>query len=86
MNNWNEKTTLEKVATIIAGIALCIWLAFEYLASKNTVPHAETISLTAITVVCVCEAISYWRVKRVFSYIAIAGAVLLAAVMVLLAL
>ena len=86
MNNWNEKTTLEKVATIISGIALCIWLVFEYLGSKNSVPYTETVSCTAIVIVCICEAISFWRVKRALSYVAIAGAVLLVAVLALLAL
>ena len=86
MNNWNEKTTLEKVATIISGIALCIWLVFEYLESKNAVPYAEIATYVSIVVICICEAISFWRVKRAFSYIAIGGAVLLTAVLVLLAL
>lgn len=86
MNNWNEKTTLEKVATIISGIALCIWLVLEYLGSKNAVPYAETASSAAICAVCICEAICFWRVKRALSYVAIAGAVLLTAVMILLAL
>ena len=86
MNNWSEKTTLEKVATIIAGIALCVWLVFEFLERKNAVPYAETVNYIAIGIVCICEAISYWRVKRVLSYIAIAGVVCMAVVWILLAL
>lgn len=86
MNNWNEKTTLEKVATIISGIALCIWLVFEYHVSKNAVPYAEIVTYVSFVVICICEAISFWRVKRAFSYIAIGGAVLLTAVLILLAL
>ncbi len=85
MNNWNEKTTVEKIATIISGIALFIWLVFEYLARNDAFPFAEMGSCVAICVVCICEAISFWRTKRVFSYIAIAGVVLLSAVLILLA-
>ena len=82
---WNEKTTVEKVAEIIASIALVIWLVFEFLEMKNTVPYAELVSYIAITVVCICEAISHWNVKRSLSYVAIAGAVLLVAVGVMTA-
>ena len=80
---WSEKTTFEKTMDIISGIALCVWLIFEMLERKNTVPYASTAATISICIVCICEAFAYWNVKRAFSYVAIAGAVLLAAVMVL---
>ena len=50
MENWNEKTTLQKVAIIISGIALCAWLVFEYLGSKKNVAYADTAGLISIVV------------------------------------
>ena len=81
---WSEKTTLEKVMDILAGIGLCVWIVFEILSEKTSLAFADTASSIAIALVCVFEAVSYWNVKRVFSYVAIAGAVCLAATMVLL--
>ena len=81
---WSEKTTFQKVMDIIAGIALLVYLIFEFLERAGKVQSADVVGSIAIIVVCVCEAFSYWNTKRVFSYIAIAGAVLLTAVLVLL--
>ena len=80
---WNEKTTLEKTVTIISGIALCVWLLFEFLENKTSIPYANIINCTAIFVICVCEAISFWKVKRALSYVGIGGAILMIAVIVL---
>lgn len=82
---WNEKTTLEKTVTIISGIAFCVWLLFEFLERKTSLHYANTVNCIAIFVICVCEAISFWKVKRALSYVAIGGAILMIAVMVLLA-
>ena len=81
---WSEKTTFQKVMDIIAGIAFLVYLIFEFLERAGKVQSADVVGSIAIIVVCVCEAFSYWNTKRVFSYIAIAGAVLLTAVLVLL--
>ena len=83
---WSEKTTLQKVMDIIAGIAFLVYLIFEALERAGKVESAELITCIAIVVVCVCEAVSYWNRKRIFSYVAIAGAVLLTAVLLLLSL
>ena len=80
---WNEKNTLEKTVTIISGIALCVWLLFEVLERKSTLEYANIVNYIAIFVICVCEAISFWKVKRSLSYVAIGGAILMIAVMVL---
>ena len=81
IENWNEKTTLGKAMDIISGVALCVWFIFEWMANK--MQYAEIISCAAICIVCVCEAISFWKTKRVFSYIAIGGLALLLTVLVL---
>ncbi len=80
---WNEKNTLEKTVTIISGFAFCVWLLFEVLESKTSIKYANTVNCIAILVICICEAISLWKVKRALSYVAIGGAILMIAVMVL---
>lgn len=74
---WSEKTAFEKTLDVIAFIAVCVWLVFEILGSKNIVPYAELGSCISIGVVCICEAISFWNVKRALSYVAIVGALLM---------
>jgi hypothetical protein len=81
---WSEKTTFQKVMDIIAGIAFCVYLIFEALERSGKVGSADVITCLAIGVVCICEAFSYWNIKRIFSYVAIAGAVCLIGVVVLL--
>ena len=83
---WNEKTTFQKVMDIIAGIAFLVYLVFHALERSGKVESSEIITCLAIGVVCICEAFSYWNTKRVFSYVAIAGAVLLIGVVLLLCL
>ena len=80
---WKDKSTLEKVLDIISGVALCVWLIFEMVERTNKVEYARFVNYIAICVVCVCQAFSYWNIKRAFSYVAIAGTVCLIAVMVL---
>ena len=81
---WSEKTTFQKVMDIIAGIAFLVYVIFQALERANKVKSADLITCIAIVVVCVCEAFSYWNTKRIFSYVAIAGAVCLTVVVVLL--
>ena len=81
---WSEKTTFQKVMDIIAGIAFLVYVIFEALERSGKVESADLITCIAIGVVCICEAFSYWNTKRIFSYVAIVGAVCLTAVVVLL--
>ena len=81
---WKEKTTFQKVMDIISGIALLIYVIFQSLERTGKIKSADLITCIAIFVVCICEAFSYWNKKRVFSYIAIAGALLLTVTTVLL--
>ena len=83
MKKWSEKTTFEKVLDVISGISLVVWLIFEWLERTNTIEFAGIVNYIAVFVICVCESMSLWNVRRSLSYVAIGGAVLLAAVIVL---
>ena len=83
MKKWNEKNTLEKVMDIISGVMLCVWIIFEMLNKTGEVAFADLVCYIALCVVCVCEAVSFWNTKRVFSYVAIGGTVLILTVVVL---
>lgn len=69
--NWKNMTLSHKIATVIAGIAVVVWLIFK------VKPDLLPIDLTypAIAVFTVCEAVVYWNNKRKWSYLLIAGAV-----------
>ena len=81
---WSKKTTFQKVMDIISIIAFLVYLIFEVIERKGKVESADLISSIAIFVICICEAFSYWNQKRILSYVAIAGALLLLAAIVLL--
>ena len=83
IKKWSEKNTFEKTFDVIAGIAFLVYLIFEALERAGKVESADLISCIAIVIVCVCEAFSCWNIKRVFSYIAIVGAICLIAVSIL---
>ena len=81
---WSEKTTFQKVMDIIAGIAFLVYVIFQVLERAGKVESADLITCIAIGVVCICEAFSYWNTKRIFSYVAIAGAICLTTAIILL--
>ena len=83
---WSEKTTFQKAMDIIAGIAFLVYLIFQALERAGKVESADLITCIAIGVVCICEAVSFWNTKRVFSYVAIGGIVLMLTALVLLTL
>ena len=80
-HKWRDKTILEKTTTIISCVAFCVWFVFELL--KNKMQYAELSGCIALCVACLCEAVSFWRVKRSLSYVAIAGIVVMLTVVVL---
>ncbi len=84
MKKWNEKNTLEKVMEIFSCIAFCAWLLLGCFEKK--VPNGELASNIALCIVCACEAVSFWNTKRVLSYVAIGGMVVVLTALVLLAL
>ena len=83
---WSEKTAFQKAMDIIAGIAFLVYVIFQALERAGKVESADLITCIAIGVVCICEAVSFWNTKRVLSYVAIGGIVLMLTALVLLAL
>ena len=83
---WSEKTNVQKVADVISCIALCVWVILGILERTNVLGSAEMGKCIAIGVICVCEAISFWNVKRGLSYVAVIGLLCMVAAIVLQAL
>ena len=83
---WSEKTAFQKAMDIIAGIAFLVYVIFQALERAGKVESADLITCIAISIVCICEAVSFWNTKRVFSYVAIGGMVLMLTALVLLTL
>lgn len=70
--NWKNMPFAHKIATIIAGIAVVIWIIHHV--QPNLLPIDPT--YPAVAVFTVCEAVVYWNSKRKWSYLLIAGAVI----------
>ena len=70
--NWKNMSISHKIATVIAGIAVVVWLIHKV--QPDLLPVDPT--YPAIAVFTVCEAVVYWNSKRTWSYLLIAGAVI----------
>ena len=70
--NWKNMPLSHKIATIIAGLAVVVWLIHQV---KPTLFPVDP-TYPAIAVVAVCEAVVYWKEKRKWAYLLIAGAVI----------
>ena len=70
--NWKTKTPVQKVAFVIACIAVAAWAAWKVM--PDIFPVDPT--YPAIAVFTVCEAVDCWKQKRKWSYLLIAGAVI----------
>ena len=68
---WKTMPLAHKIATIIAGLAVVLWLLPKV--DSELLPFDTT--YPAIAVFTVCEAVVYWKQKRKWSYLLIAGAV-----------
>ena len=62
----------QKIITVIAGLAVVVWVLCKV--KPDLLPIDPT--YPAIAVVTVCEAVVYWKQKRTWSYLLIAGAVI----------
>ena len=70
--NWKNMSLSQKIATIIAGLAVAVWLLHQV--QPNLLPIDPT--YPAIAVFTICEAVAYWKDKRKWAYLLIAGAVI----------
>ena len=70
--NWKNMSLSQKIATIIAGLAVVVWLLHEV--QPNLLPIDPT--YPAIAVFTICEAVVCWKDKRKWAYLLIAGAVI----------
>ena len=70
--NWKNMSVSQKIATIISGLAVVIWLIPKV--KPDLLPIDPT--YPAIAVFTICEAVVYWSSKRKWSYLLIAGAVI----------
>lgn len=70
--NWKNMPISHKIATIISGLAVVVWLI------HKVKPDLFAVDPTcpAIAVFTVCEAVVYWKKKRTWAYLLIAGAVI----------
>ena len=70
--NWKNMSFSQKIATVISGLAIVIWLVFKV--NPALFPFDPT--CPAIAVFTVCEAVVCWKEQRKWSYLLIAGAVI----------
>ena len=73
--NWKNMPISHKIATVIAGLAVVVWLFHKV--QPTLLPFDPT--YPAIVVFTICEAVVYWKSKRTWSWLLIAGAVICAA-------
>ena len=70
--NWKNMPLAHKIATVISYIALAVWVIY------HVKPELFPVDMTcpSIAVFTVCEAVTYWKEKRKWAYLFIAGAVI----------
>lgn len=77
--NWKNMPLSHKIATIISGLAVVVWLIYKV---KPTLFPVDP-TCPAIAVVTACEAVVCWKKKRPWAYLLIAGTVISLACFVL---
>ena len=70
--NWKNMPRAHKIATVISALAIVVWLIHKV--QPNLLPIDPT--HLAIAVFTLCEAVVYWKKKRKWAYLLIAGAVI----------
>ena len=73
--NWKNMPMSHKIATVIAGLAVVVWLFHKV--QPTLLPFDPT--YPAIVVFTLCEAVVYCKSKRTWSWLLIAAAVICAA-------
>ena len=61
-----------KIATVIAGLSVVVWLIHQV--KSDLLPVDPT--YPAIAVFTICEAVVYWKKRRTWACLLIAGAVI----------
>ena len=70
--NWKNMSISQKIATVISGLAVAVWLIPKF--KPDLLPVDPT--YPAIAVFTVCEAVVCWKQNRKWEYLLIAGAVI----------
>ena len=70
--NWKKMPVSHKVATVIAGLAVVVWLIHHV--QPNLLPMDPT--YPSIAVFTACEGVVYWNQKRSWALLLFAGAVI----------
>ena len=69
---WKSMPLSHKIATIIAGLAVVVWLIHQV--KPNLLPVDPT--CPAVAAFTFCEAVVCWKENRKWAYLLIAGAVI----------
>lgn len=70
--NWKSMPLSHKIATVIAGLSVVVWLIHQV--KSDLLPVDPT--YPAIAVFTICEAVVYWKKRRTWACLLIAGAVI----------
>ena len=70
--NWKNMPLSHKIATIISGLSVVVWLIQQVKADLFPID----LTCPAVAVFTVCEAVVCWRDRRKWAYLLIAGAVI----------
>ena len=70
--NWKNMPALHKIVTVIAGLAVLVWVL------AHVVPALFPVdpSYIAVAVFTLCEAVVFWKEKRMWACLLIAAAVI----------
>ena len=70
--NWKNMPLSHKIATVISGLAVVVWFISKI--QPDLLPVDPT--YPALAVFTACEAVIYWKTKRKWAYLLIAGAII----------